>query len=65
MLFRGVQPAGPKGGDADKPEVTPLMSSGSVSLSRNTLHTHTQLISGGSQGQICGYAPSFALSMTK
>lgn len=65
MLFRGVQPARPKGGDADEPEVTPWMSSGTVSLQKYRPHTQIQLNSGGSQGQICGYAPSFALSMIK
>lgn len=65
MLFRCVQPARPKGCDADKPEVTLRMSSGAVSLQKYLPHTQIQLNSGGSQGQICGYAPSFALSMTK
>lgn len=39
MLFRGVQPVRPKGGDADKPEVTLWMSSGTVSTQKYPSHT--------------------------
>lgn len=56
MLFRGAMPARPKGGETDGAEVTPWMSSGTVSLQKYPPRTLIQLNSGTPQGQICGYA---------
>lgn len=65
MLFRGIGPARPKGGDDDKLEVTPPRSSGSVSLQSYTPRTQTGFDSGGSQGQTCDFPPGFAHFVTK
>lgn len=40
MLFRGIGPARPKGGDNDKLKVTPPRSSGSISFQNYAPHTH-------------------------